>query len=162
MDIDKIIPPADHQHRNEFNNSNMINQLNDFYKKLLEDALIGKMLIEPDDTLLVETLANIKSEKSLPILYNYLKSCSDKMKQLIFPVSIFEINSDPMMINIAVASFEQLDGNKNPYYVYQVIPAFYHLVKLKSSVVNNIIKRYTAHKEILISFNAKEALGLIG
>jgi hypothetical protein len=42
--IDKLIPPSDYQHRDGFSNNSLIDQLNASEKKLIEDALINKLL----------------------------------------------------------------------------------------------------------------------
>lgn len=163
MDIEnflkEIIPPADYQHRDGFSNSDMIDRLNEYEKELVGDALINKLLGQTDDTLIVETLASLRSEKSLPLLYDFLERCSDLMSKIIVAVSIFKINNDNDLVFTAIASFKQLDDTKDPYYVYKLIPAFYYLVKLRSIKVRNLIEEYTEHKEYLISYNAKQALG---
>ena len=163
MDIEKlinnIIPPADYRHRNGFSNSDIIDQLNEHEKKLVEEILINKLLGQTDDTLIVETLAYLKSEKALSILYDFLERCSDPMAKIISATSIFEINGDTDMIDIAVASFRKLEDDKNPYYIYILPFAFNYLIKFKSAKVNSIIEEYTNHKEYLISYNAKKTLG---
>ena len=75
MNIDKlineVIPPKDYQHRNGFNNIPIIDELTANEKQLLEEALIRKLQSEAAkeiDTLIVETLAYLKSVASLPIL----------------------------------------------------------------------------------------------
>jgi hypothetical protein len=64
----EIIPPADYQHRNGFNNIPLIDKLTDDEKLQLENALIRELTVdldrEPDD-LIIETLAYLKSQKSL-------------------------------------------------------------------------------------------------
>lgn len=160
--INTIIPPADYQHRNGFSNSNIINQLNENEKQLVEDALINKLLGRTDDTLIIETLAYLKSEKALPLLYDSLEHCSDAMAKIITAASIFEINNDNTMIDLSINSFKQLDNSKDAYYIYKLVPAFYYLVKFRNSKVNNLIEEYTTHKEYLISCNAKQALGSDG
>ncbi len=83
------------------------------------------------------------------------------MIKLIIAVSIFEINQDNDMINIAVTSFNKLDNNQNAYYIYSLSSAFYYLVRFENTIVNSIIENYTRHKEYLVSYNAKQVLGKI-
>jgi hypothetical protein len=158
--IDKIIPPSDYQHRNGFSNTQIIDQLSEQEKTLVEDALINMLMTKTNDTLIVETLAYLKSVKSLPLLYEFLKNCSDIMARIIVSTSIFEINKDDNMINTAVVSFKELDNNKDAYYVYKIISAFYYLIKFKSPEVTDIIEKYVTHKAHLVSYNAKQALGM--
>jgi hypothetical protein len=122
--LDRIIPPADYQHRNGFSNSDIIDQLNEHEKKLVEDALINKLLGQTDDTLIVETLSYLLSKKSLPLLYDFLDRCSNPMAEIIAAVSIFQINNDDAMVCTSIASFKQLDNNKDAYYIYKLIPGY--------------------------------------
>jgi ribonuclease HII len=152
--IDKIIPPSDYQHRNGFSNTSLIDQLNVNEKKLIEDALINKLLTNKTDTLIVETLSYLKSERALPELYNFLKNCSDAMSKIVTAASIFEINADINMIDLSVSSLKELEENK-AYYMYTLPTAFYYLAKFNDSKLNSIIGGYINHKEYLISYNAK-------
>ncbi len=159
--VKEIIPPSDYHHRNGFNNIPLINKLNNNEKEQLEDALIYKLLFKSDqdvDTLVLETLAYLKSQKSLPILNNLLEICSDNMTKLVLSVSIFEINKDASMIDIAINIIRELDNKNNSYYIQNLTSAFYYLIKFKSTKINNIIEKYVNHKEYLISYNAKQVL----
>lgn len=157
--LNKIIPPADYQHRNGFSNTQFIDKLSDQEKNEVEDSLITLLKEGTNDTLIAETLSYLKSTKSLPLLYKFLEQCSDAMAKIIVATSIFEINNDINMIDAAIVSFEELDNNKDAYYIYKVISAFYYLVKFRNSQINIIIENYTHHEEYLVSYNAKQALG---
>ena len=157
--INRIIPPADYQHRNGFSNTDIIDKLSEQEKKLMEDALINMLMTKNDDTLIIETLAYLKSVKSLPFLYEFLKNNSDTMSKIIVSTSIFAINQDNDMVDIAITSFKNLENTKDSYYVYKLITAFYYLIKFNKPEVNEIIKEYLNHKEYLLSYNAKRALG---
>jgi len=158
--INKIIPPSDYKHRNGFSNTQIIDQLDEKEKKLVEVALINMLMTKTNDTLIVETLAYLKSVKSLPLLYEFLENCTDIMARIIVSTSIFGINEDYNMISAAIVSFKELDNNKDAYYVYKIISAFYYLIKFKNSDVNSIIEKYVNHKEHLVSYNAKQTLGM--
>jgi hypothetical protein len=160
--IEQIIPPSNYHHRNGFNNIPLIDKLSNDEKTELEDALIHRLLFDSEeeiDTLIVETLAYLKSQKALPVLKNILEKSSESMTKLIISTSIFEINGDSDMVDIAITSFRKLDDNKNPYYVYILPSAFYYLIKFRSTIVNSIIEEYVNHKDYLIAYNAKQALG---
>jgi len=166
MDIDKlvdeVIPPSDYKHRNGFNNIPIIEGLNESEKRLLENVLVEKLTLETDkeiDTLIVETLAYLKSAASLPILKRLLANYSDEMIKLKIATSIFEINQDSEMIDIAINCVKQLEDKTNAYYVYTLSSAFHYLIKFKNPKVNSIIEEYTNHKEYLVSYNAKQVLG---
>ncbi|HZL11133.1 MAG TPA: HEAT repeat domain-containing protein [Prolixibacteraceae bacterium] len=167
MDIEKligeIIPPSDYQHRNGFDNILIIDRLTDNEKKQVENVLIDRLLhktVEEVDTLIVETLAYLKSEKALPVLKNLLEHCSSEVVKLRIATSIFEINQDNDMVKIAITSFKKLDNNKDSYYVHKLTSAFFYLIKFNKPEVNGLIKEYITHKEYLLSYNAKRALGM--
>ncbi len=161
--INEIIPPSDYEHRAEFNNEPILDKLTANEKRLVEDELICLLLNEADgniDTLMVETLAYLKSEKSLPVLKSLLKDGIGDMTMLIIASSIFEISGDNKMVDIAISSFKNISRRKDSYYIYGLIPAFYYLAKFKNPEINKIIEEYTNHKEYLVSYNAKRYLDL--
>jgi len=158
--IDQIIPyPADYSHRNGFSNEHIIDKLDADEKIEVEKGLIDKLTEHPEDILIVETLAYMKSTRSIPALRNLLANSSYDMEKLIIVSSIFEINHDNDMVDIAISAFRQLDNKKDAYYVYKLTGAFYHLAKFNNPTAVEIIKEYFYHKEYLVSYNAKRALG---
>jgi hypothetical protein len=160
--VNDVIPPSDYQHRNGFNNIPIIRELTEKEKQLLENALIEKLLLEFDkefpDILIVETLAYLKSIAALPILKNLLEHCSDGIIKLQIATSIFEINQDIKMVDVAVNSVNQLANKKDAYYIYELSSAFYYLGRFKTEKTKQLIKEYTSHPEYLIAYNAKQAL----
>ena len=92
------------------------------------------------------------------LLICFLERISDNMAKLITAVSIFEINSDSDMIEVALLAFKNMDNSSDSYYVYKLGPAFYHLARLKNQEVNELIQTYCSHTELLIAHNAKQAL----
>lgn len=156
MDIEKImgeiIPPNDRQHREGFNNIPLIEKLTSTEKIKVENKLVDQ-LIKPDDSvdsLIVETLAYLRSEKAIPILYNKLTNDYDnKLTKLILAISVYEVNMDSNMINIAINSVETMDK-------WDLIFAFYYLSKFQSPLTNSTIKKYINHKDFLISSNARD------
>jgi hypothetical protein len=165
MNIDKlvneVIPPSDYQHRNGFNNIPVIDKLSENEKQLLEKALIQKLQSEAGkeiDTLIVDTLAYLKSVASLPVLKNLLEVSNDIVIRLRIATAIFEISCDAEMVNIAINSVKEMDNKRDAYYVYKLTSAFYYLAKFKTEKTEQLIKEYASHPEYLISYNAKQAL----
>jgi len=166
MDIEKIvaevIPKSDYHHRNGFNNIPLIDRLSNDERDGLEDALIHKLLLESEDeidTLIVETLAYLKSQKSLPVLYQLLGKCSENLIKLTIAASIFEINMDTSMIDIATGVIRKIDNKNDAYYVHKLTSAFYYLAKFQEPDTIKLLEEYSRHSEYLISYNAKQALG---
>ncbi len=159
--IAEIIPyPANRNNRDGFSNDHIIDKLSSDEKIEVENALIDKLSEHPEDTLIVETLAYMKSIKSIPILMNLLRNSSNEMSKLIIASSIYEINQDNGMVDIATNAFRKLDDNKDAYYTYKLISAFFYLVKFRNQEVNEMIRKYINHKEYLVSYNAKRAVGV--
>lgn len=158
MDINKIvseiIPPDDYQHRNGFSNEQLIDKLNDEEIFKVEKELIT-MLQKKPDMLIVETLGYMKSEKAIPILYELMESLNNEMAKIIIATSIFEINQDQKMIEKAKASFKTIKDK------FQLISAFHYLVRLQDSEILKLIQNLTTSSDYLISYNAKQALGML-
>lgn len=158
MDINKIvseiIPPDDYQHRNGFSNEQLIDKLNDEEIFKVEKELIT-MLQKKPDMLIVETLGYMKSEKAIPILYELMESLNNEMAKIIIATSIFEINQDQKMIEKAKASFKTIKDK------FQLISAFHYLVRLQDSEILKLIQNLTTNSDYLISYNAKQALGML-
>jgi hypothetical protein len=161
--VDEVIPPGDYQHRNGFNNIPIIDELTVSEKQLLEKALIQKLQSEAGkeiDTLIVETLAYLKSVASLPMLKNLLQVSNDGVIRLRIATAIFEISQDAEMVDIAVSLVKEMDNKKDAYYVYKLSSAFYYILKFKNEKTKQLIKEYASHPEYLISYNAQQALEL--
>jgi hypothetical protein len=155
--IDEIIPPPDYAHRANFSNKEIIYKLNNEEKFEVEGALIN-MLQDSNDMLIIETLGYLKSTKSLPFLYKALNTYTEGMKLLIIASSIYNICNDNKMIDVAISIFKSLDNKETPHYIYTLIPAFYYLSMFNDTEINNVLKKYTKHKEYLVSYNAKMVL----
>jgi len=159
--IDRVIPPRDYQHRNGFNNVPIIENLAESERVLLENALLQKLQSEAQkeiDTLIVETLAFLKSVKSVSTLKSLLAQSKDAVIRLRIATAIFEINSDVEMVDIALSAVKQMDNERDAYYVYKLTAAFYYLAKFKNEKTEQLLKAYTGHREYLISYNAQKAL----
>ncbi|MDB5159287.1 MAG: hypothetical protein JWR50_3994 [Mucilaginibacter sp.] len=147
--VNKIIPKNDREHREGFSNDIIIDQLDIATKRLIEDALIQKLSNGSHDALIVETLAYLKSVRSLPILYDLLDRPPYPMHRLVVTSSIYEINKDSNLVDLAIKVFNEMTNK------YDIISAFYYLSKFNNVKANAIIGSYTNDKEYLISYNAK-------
>lgn len=152
--VSEIIPPDDYQHRNGFSNEQLIDKLNDEEIFKVEKELIT-MLRKKPDMLIVETLGYMKSEKAIPILYELMENLNNEMAKIITATSIFEINQDQKMIEKAKASFKTIKDK------FQLISAFHYLVRLQDSEILKLIQNLTTNSDYLISYNAKQALGML-
>lgn len=154
--VNKIIPINDHKHREGFNFIPIINALKDKELIYVEDALIEKLQSEiRTDTLIVEVLAYMKSTKSIPVLNYSLERCEDDMAKLIIASSIFTINKDARMINIANGAFKRLEN------IYSIIFGLHYLGEFRHPATDGVISEYISHPNFLVSNNAKRALGEI-
>lgn len=157
MDINKIIseiiPLDDYQHRNGFSNVHLIYNLSNEERFNVETELITMVQKKPD-MLIVETLGYMKSEKSLPVLYELLENVNDEMEKIIISTSIFEINQDQKMLEKAKASFKTIKDK------FQLISAFHYLIRLQDPEITKLIQEYTTNSDYLISYNAKQVFGI--
>jgi hypothetical protein len=164
MDIDRlietIIPPNDFEHRDGFNNSPIIDELNREQKKLVEHGLI-KMLEVTFDLLIVETLEYLQSVQSLPLLYSLLESTTGATPRITIASSIHSLNSDVNMIDVAIAAFRKLETMKDAYHVYRLLPMFYKLRKFHAPETDRILEEYTRNSDFLLSYNSKQALRML-
>lgn len=152
--IKTIIPPADYEHRNGFNNEPYLDSLSESERGLVEDELI-KMIEFSDDSLIAETLAYLKSTKSLKILNKKLDSIIHPREKIKFAASIFKINPcDHKMADIAYDLLLRTSDT------YDLIAIFYYLTIFNDSRINEKIKCYFNSKDILISYNSKRAMDL--
>ena len=161
--IDRVIPPSDYQHRNGFNNFPIIDGLTENEKLMLERDLIVRLQSEAGeqiDTLIVDTLAYLKSTEALTVLRELLEQSTDPVVTLPIVTAIYEICHDPEMVDIAVKLIEQIDDIGDAYYVYKLTPAFYYLASFKNDKTRKILMSYTTHPQYLVSYNAKQALRL--
>jgi len=153
--LERIIPTDDFQHRWEFSNQHLVDELDDSEKKEIEALLIKKLCNEPGDILIVETLSYIRSKKALPAIRNSLKICVNKIQRIIIAVSIYKIDQDNDMINVSISAFKQLHNK------WDFVVAFGYLKGFNDSRINQMIEEYIDHPDFLISYNAKKALNLI-
>lgn len=152
--IDEIIPLNDYLNRYEFNNTHLIDCLTLHEIQLIEPILIQKLKKSPDDTLIVDTLVYIKSKNALPIFYEIIGTLTNNVKIIIMASSIYKLCQDKEMIGIAIDAFRKISDS------FDIITAFYYLVTFNDSIANDLVKTYTENEDVLVSYNAKRALGL--
>ena len=155
--IQEIIPPDNYQFRNGFSNTHIIDRLNVQEKSLIEEVLINNLRIK-EDLLIVETLAYLKSQKSLPVLYSLLHNNLSETSRIIVSASIFTINNDEKMQKIAIIAFKGLEKIQDAYFAYRLIPMFHFLRKFHNQATDELLEAYTRHADFLLSYNAKRAL----
>jgi hypothetical protein len=151
--INKIIPPADYQHRNGFSNDNIIDKLSDGDKNNVEIELINLLSNYNGDVLIVETLAYMNSHKSLDSLYKILNSVNTASDKIIIASSIYKISQDKAMVDISLNAIKTITDK------YSLISLFYYLTNMQSNVINDYIAQFKSDSDYLLSYNAKRALG---
>ncbi len=149
--INEIIPVDDYKHRNGFSNHKIVDRLSLEEKPYIEDELI-RMLDNEYDSLIIETLAYMKSIKALPLLYQLLDDDFNALSKIIIATSIFGINNDLKMIDIVICNFKCLEDT------YQQICAFYYLNQFENEKTNDIINSLIVSSNELVAYNAKRAL----
>ena len=118
-------------------------------KKQMEIALIEKLLKDPKDTLIIETLAYMKSESAVPELKNILEQTRNHFDKIVVAEAIYKISQDKKMADVALGSFKKLNEK------FDLISIFHHLQIFHDERIDNEIKRFINHKDFLISYNAK-------
>ncbi|MGF7079813.1 hypothetical protein [Mucilaginibacter sp. UYCu711] len=144
-----IIPPSDYSHRNGFSNQMIIDKLDVDSKKIIENLLIDELANGSNDALIIETLSYLKSEKSLPLLYDLLETRPYPIYRLVVASFIYEIKKEDSLIDIAIAECERITNK------WDLINVFYYLSKFNNVKTNEVIGRYINDKDFLISYNAK-------
>ena len=155
--IDKIIPPSDYQHRNGFSNDNIIDKLSAEDKSNVEDELINMLSNYKGDTLIVETLAYMNSQKAIESLKHILNETKEDLEKIIIASSIYKISSDKCLINIAIDSFKKIEALPMNYFYNKsaLINSFYYITLFSDIELNKLITAYSNHPDNLVSYNAK-------
>ena len=155
--IDKIIPPSDYEHRNGFSNDNIIDKLSTEEKSNVETELINMLSHYNGDTLVIETLAYMNSQKAIVPLKNILQETKEELTKIIIASSIFKISSDKIIIDIARDAFKKIEVLPMNYFYNKsdLISSFYYLSLFGNVELNKLIKPYSKHSDHLVSYNAK-------
>ena len=148
----KIIPPNNYQDRKDFYNDSIIDSLNEDQKKLIEEMLIEELKLK-FDLLVIETLAYLKSKKSINVIENHLKESKDTFNNIIIAWSLYSLgDKKDKMIDIAYNNFLEVNDNYSKTYL------FYYLAKFKSDKIDSLIKSHINDSDFLVSYSAKQAL----
>jgi hypothetical protein len=152
--IDDIIPyPDDREHRDGFNNEQIIDGLIGDEKDQVENLLLDKLQVRPNDLLIVETLGYMKSKKSLDRLYTLLNGEKEQGNRIVIASSIYEIEPDDKLIDIALSAGQTLTN------WWDLISIFYYFAKFKNKRTDDFVRQYFNHKDYLVSYNAKRSVG---
>jgi len=152
--IKKLIPPNDYHSRKDFINDQIVSSLTEKEKYEVERILI-QMLEKKDDKLIGETLALMKSTKSLPNLLKRLNLAKTPELKIIWASYVNQIKGgDEEMKLIAL---NEMDGVTEKY---SLTLMFYYLSDFTDSRINAKIREFTNHKDFLIASNAKSSLGI--
>ncbi len=151
----RIIPPDNYENRKDFYNEDLIDNLIHKKKVLIENMLIED-LKSKYDLLIIETLAYLKSEKSIQLIEKILKKSNEPYDKVIIASSLFSLNyNKDKMIDIAYNNFLEITNDYSKTYL------FFYLIKFNDSKTNALIESYTDNKNILLANNSKRALRLI-
>ena len=152
--LKEIIPPSDYQHRNGFSNEHIILSLSEAEKMKVEQSLI-EMLNNNGDTLIGETLAIIKSKKSLQALKRRLELTKNSSSKIMWASFINEIKGgDEEMKKIALSEFENVTEK------YTKILIFHYLSRFKDARIKEKIQSYINDTDYLIAYNARTSIGI--
>ncbi len=152
--LKELIPPDNYQNRNGFSNEHLIQKLTDLEKKEVEKKLIQRLAKE-DDTLIGESLVQLKSTDSLDNLKHRLKLSNNSSTKIIWASYINQINGgDKKMKAIAL---NELGNIKDKYLL---VPIFHYLKTFNDKDINNKIKEFINHSDYLIAYNARTASGI--
>ena len=151
--INKIIPPADYEHRNGFSNDNIIDKLTADEKVQVEMLLFARLNNYNGDTLIIETLTYMNSQKSLDTFNKILSQSDNPADKIIIASCIYKLSKDKLMGVIALESVKRITDK------YALISMFYYLAQIESKELDDYIKQYSNHSDYLLSYNAKRILG---
>lgn len=148
----KIIPPNNYKDRKDFYNDDILDRLSYLEKAKIEDMLIED-LQSNNDMLIIETLAYIKSIKSLPLIYQKLKDSNNAYNNIIICWHLYSLDQKKEeMITIAYENFFKIDDT------YLKTMLFYYLARFNDTKLDSILRSYINDKDILLRSNAKDAL----
>lgn len=95
------------------------------------------------------------SKKALHEIENSLMKCKNNLQKVIIASSIFKISSEYKMIDVAINSFNSINDDLD------LALLFHYLATFNNNRTDKIIKNYINHPNFIVSYNAKQALGMI-
>ncbi len=148
----KIIPPDDYENRRDFYNGDLIDNLNQEERVLIENMLIED-LVSRHDLLVIETLANLNSKKSTEVIEKRLEEIEEPFDKIIIASCLYKLNKDKhKMIDVAYDNFLLIRDD------YAKTSLFYYLGSFNEPKLNSLLKSYNNDKNILLAHNSKAAM----
>lgn len=129
----------------------LLDKLNQDDKIIAEDELIDH--IGFNDSWPIIGLGYMKSTKSIDKLYKLLNK-SSKYFKIVIAHSIYQINGDLEMIDIAIKESERLKST------YEIIQILFMLRDFKDDRIDKLLYDFYNHKDYLVAYNAARVLGL--
>lgn len=148
----KIIPPDDYEHRRDFYNEDLIDNLT-IEKRVMIENMLMEDLKSRHDLLVIETLVYLKSVKSIEIIEKRLVETKEPFDKIIIAWCLFDLDKDKgRMVEIAYDNFLSITN------VYAKTRLFYYLAKFNQPKLNTLLKSYVDNKNFLLANNSKRAL----
>ncbi len=158
MNLNHIIPPDDHTHRNGFTNEPLVDTLDDADRSTLERALIARLQAGTTDLLVVETLAYLKAQAAVPEMQAFLARCPEPVTRLGAADALYRLTRDGALLGVALEAFRCVEAHQDAYQVYALLPCFYYLSSFEGVEVDSVLAAYAHHANYLVSYNAKQAM----
>jgi len=152
--MSQIIPPQTKERIYGYSNTDIIDGLSEIERQAVENALIQSVTTAGHiDQLAVKTLAYMRSVKAVPALYRLLAIKDNHVSVLITAVAIYQIVSDPAMIDTGIDAFRKMNDD-----TLLILPSFAYLAMFRSEKADDVIRAYINDKEPLVAYNAQKAL----
>ena len=161
MNLNNIIPPSDHAHRNGFTNEPLLDALGASDRRALEQALVADLHAGSTDLLVVETLAYLQAQSAAPAVRAFIERCPDPTTRLGATAALYRLTKDRALLASALDHFRALEAHKDAYQVYALIGGLYYLAEFEGPEVDRVLETYARHSESLLSYNAARARGTL-
>jgi hypothetical protein len=157
MNLNDIIPPSDHAHRESFTNEPLLDALGASDRRALEQALVATLQAGSTDLLVVETLAYLHAQSAVPAVQAFIARCPDPTTRLGATAALYRLTQDRALLAPALAYFRALEARQDAYRVYGLIAGLYYLAEFEGPEVAHMLETYAHHPEYLLSYNAARA-----
>jgi hypothetical protein len=156
MNLNDIIPPSDHAHREGFTNEPLLDALGASDRRALEQALVATLQAGSTDLLVVETLAYLHAQSAVPAVQAFIARCPDYAR-LGATAALYRLTRDRALLALALEYFRALEARQDAYRVYGLINGLYNLAEFEGPEADDVLKTYAHHPELLLSHNAARA-----
>lgn len=150
--LDQLLPTSAYSRATDGLMTGIIDRMSTVDRDLVEQALIDRLESGSEDTWIAEYLGYMKSERSLPTLYNTLANAHEAVTKIIVSSAIYNIKSDTELIKVALKAASTVHDK------YALIGIFTYLAKFKDPNIERFLERFVNNEEFLISYNAKRAI----